>query len=94
MRRPTLTILLTDEAIAMYQRKWELSIVEISRYQDDLEALRKRLGAPLTVIRINGRDDEEIARAEVETIIETLRKSDYPMPLAASEPVPVTKRAS
>ena len=95
MRRPTLTILLIDEAAAVYRRKQEQSISEIARYQDDLEALCRRLGAPLTVIPINGRNADEIARVVVDAIIQTVRERGHPtMASVLSEPIAVTKPAS
>lgn len=85
MRRPTLTILLTDEAAAVYRRKQELSVTEITQYQEHFQALCRRLSAPLTVIPVNGRDADEISRVVVETIVEAARKNNHPMPSASLE---------
>jgi len=80
MRRPTLTILLTDEATAIYQRKQELSITEIERYQEQMATLCRRLGAPLKVIAVEGRSAEAVSREVYETVLEAARKSDHELP--------------
>jgi thymidylate kinase len=84
MRRPTLTILLTDDATAIYQRKQELSIDEIERYQEELASICRHMHAPLKVIAVNGRSAEEISQEVFETVIEAAQQSGHDLPLVLS----------
>lgn len=84
MRRPTLTILLTDDATAIYQRKQELSIDEIERYQENLASICRHMHAPLRVIAVNGRSAEEISRVVFETVIEAAQQSGHDLPRVMS----------
>lgn len=85
MRRPTLTILLTDTPAAIYRRKQELSETEIAEYQTDLAALCQRIGAQHVLLPVAGREPEAVARAVVSVVIEKARECGYSVPFAASD---------
>ena len=84
MRRPTLTILLTDDPAAVRERKQELTEEEIARYQNDLAVLCERVGAPFVVVRVNGRDPGSVAAEIVDEIVERARESGYRVPAASA----------
>jgi len=77
MRRPTLTILLADDPNAVFQRKQELTIAEIAKYQDNFVSLCERLGAPLVVEPVDGRDADGVARGLAGKIIANIRENGY-----------------
>lgn len=73
MRRPTLTILLTDDPKAIRSRKQELSETQIAWYQSELEDVCNKVGGPLTLLPVNGRDPQGVARELVSKILQTSR---------------------
>ena len=73
LRHPTLTIMLTDDPAAVYQRKQELTQDQIERYQDDLADLCQRLGAPFVVVPVDGRGPNAVAAQIVTEILDCAR---------------------
>ena len=80
LRHPTLTIMLTDDPAAVYDRKQELTRDQIERYQNDLADLCQRLGAPFVVVSVDGRDPNAVAEQIVAEILEKARGEGLPAP--------------
>lgn len=88
MRRPTLTILLTDTPAAIFQRKQELTEAEIAEYQHDLAALCQRIGARHVLLPVDGREPKAVARAVVSIILDKAAECGHaiPSPTSVSDP--------
>jgi hypothetical protein len=72
MRRPRLTIVLTDEPARIHARKAELNVERIAEYQASLAELCRKVGAPAAQVAVAGRTPDAIAREIVALIFGAL----------------------
>lgn len=71
LRKPTLTILLTDDPGAIRKRKQELSESEIAWYQDELERVCARMGIAVQKLPVAGRNAKAVAEELATIIVQT-----------------------
>ncbi len=77
LRRPTLTILLTDRPDAIYARKAEHTVDEIRRYHHELVTLCQELGIPFIEVPVAGRAPDMLAADIAQRILETVGEEGF-----------------
>lgn len=73
IRLPKLAFVINDAPEEIYKRKQELTIEQISTYQDVMDRTLKGLGVPMVKVSVSGRKPPEIAR---EITFELIKASD------------------
>jgi len=72
LRFPIRTFLINDDPTEIYKRKQELSVDQISQYQDSMDNIVQSLNVPTLKILVSGRKPRDIAREMVTVILKDI----------------------